>query len=237
MAPVGLSRFQNLLPVLLVAGSVCLAGFAQTAAPFSETWHFDNLHKISTYRTRVEGKPKLIETPEGSAVQFDGVKDAIFVADHPLSEAETFTWEAIFQPAPLGPPEQRFFHLQESDAKTGEDTGNRMLFEIRVVEGRWALDSFIISSAGEMTLLDTTRLHPLGAWYAVAMTYDGRTLRHYVDGVEEGAETVPWTPPRTGYSSVGTRANRVSYFKGAIRLARMTKRVLAPAEFLKASDK
>jgi len=32
---------------------------------------------------------------------------------------------------------------------------------------------------------------------------------------------------------MGVRINRVNYFKGAIRLARMTRRALAPGEFLR----
>jgi hypothetical protein len=34
--------------------------------------------------------------------------------------------------------------------------------------------------------------------------------------------------------SVGTRINRQYFFKGAIRMARFTRRALAPSEFLKA---
>ena len=36
-----------------------------------------------------------------------------------------------------------------------------------------------------------------------------------------------------GQTSIGVRMNKVDYFKGAIRLARMTKRPLAVSEFLK----
>jgi len=36
---------------------------------------------------------------------------------------------------------------------------------------------------------------------------------------------------------VGTRINRVNYFKGALRQARFTHRALAPDEFLKLSTK
>jgi hypothetical protein len=32
---------------------------------------------------------------------------------------------------------------------------------------------------------------------------------------------------------VGVRINKVNYFKGAVRLARFSRRALAPAEFLK----
>ena len=56
--------------------------------------------------------------PEGKAVEFDGVDDALFVNVHPLAGAETFTWEVIFRPYKGGKAEQRFFHLQSIDPVT-----------------------------------------------------------------------------------------------------------------------
>jgi hypothetical protein len=40
-------------------------------------------------------------------------------------------------------------------------------------------------------------------------------------------------PQKAGQTSVGVRFNKVNYFKGALRLARMTPRALPPAEFLR----
>jgi hypothetical protein len=169
----------------------------------------------------------------GKAVEFNGVDDALFVDVHPLAGAETFTWEIVFRPDPGGAPEQRFFHLQEKDPKTGEDTATRMLSEIRVIDGRWCLDSFALAGDQSRALLNRERLHPLGAWYRVAMVYDGHELRNYVDGVLEGSGELHLSPQGPGHSSIGVRINKVDYFKGAVALARMTRAALPPAEFLK----
>jgi hypothetical protein len=75
-------------------------------------------------------------------------------------------------------------------------------------------------------------VHPLGAWFHVAAVYDGREFRNYVNGVQEGATEIRFTPQRPGRSSVGVRFNKVNYFKGAIYAARFTRRALTPAEFL-----
>jgi hypothetical protein len=83
----------------------------------------------------------VVERPEGEAVHFDGVRDALFVNRHPLAGAETLTLEGIFRPAANGPPEQWFFHLQESGAPT------RLLLETRRLPGGWCLDSFVASSS------------------------------------------------------------------------------------------
>ena len=194
--------------------------------PPSELWTFDQLEKIGGHPTTVLGRPRVIETPAGKAVEFNGVDDALFVDVHPLAGAERFTWEAIFRPDG-GAAEQRWFHLQER----GSD--NRMLFEIRVIDGRWCLDAFARSGTAEKALLNRQLLHSLGEWYHVAAVYDGQEFRNYVDGVQEGAATLSLAPQGEGQSSVGVRINKVSYFKGAVRLARFTRRALSPTEFLK----
>ena len=192
----------------------------------SEVWKFDSITRIAGHAVKAEGHPRVISTAAGKAVEFGGVDDALYLDVHPLAEAETFTWEVIFRPDG-GAAEQRFFHLQENG------TENRMLFEIRVIDGKWALDSFDQSSAGSKPLLDRAKLHSLGAWHHAAAVYDGREYRNYVDGVLQGSAEVKLSPQGKGQTSVGTRFNRKDYFKGAVLEARMTRRALAPAEFLK----
>ena len=202
----------------------------------SVTWRFDRLNQIGGHPTTLLGHPRVIETPSGKAIQFNGVDDAIYVDVHPLAGAETFTWEVIFRPDLGGAAEQRFFHLQERDPQTGADTSTRMLFEIRVIGDQWALDSLALSGTESRTLLDRTKLHSLGVWHAAAAVCDGREFRNYVDGLLQGSGPLHLTPQGAGHTSVGTRINRVNYFKGAVLEARMTRRVLAPPEFLKAPN-
>jgi len=173
----------------------------------------------------VMGDPRVVDTPVGKAIEFDGVDDALFVDVHPLAGAATFTWEAVFRPDG-GRPAQRWFHLQESG------TDNRMLFEIRVIDGQWCLDSYAHSGDAEKALMNRDSLHPPGRWYHVAAVYDGREFRNYVNGRQDGAAEIQFAPQRPGRSSIGVRINLVDYFKGAIHSARFTRRALAPSEFL-----
>jgi cytochrome c551/c552 len=200
--------------------------------PF-ELWTFDRLEDIAGYPTKVEGHPRVIDSPVGKAVEFNGVDDALFIEDHPLADAATFTWEVIFRPDKEGKAEQRFFHLQERDSKTGQDTLNRFLFEIRVTGDEWYLDSFVMSPTGSKTLLNTGHRHPLGDWYHVAQVYDGRQYRNYVNGVQENQGDLTFTANAAGHASAGVRINRRDYFKGAIAQSRFTRAALTPAEFLK----
>ncbi len=219
---------------LILSG--CLAAFllqAQSEAAGSEVWILDRLDEIGGHRTTILGNPRVVDTSLGKAIEFDGVDDAIFVDVHPLAGAETFTWEVIFRPDSGGNPEQRFFHLQEQDPKTRADTQTRLLFETRLIDGRWCLDTFAFSPSGSKALIDRSLLHSLDEWHHAALVYDGKQMRHYVDGVQELAADVRLSPQGQGHTSLGVRINRVDYYKGAIRMARMTRRALAPEEFLK----
>jgi hypothetical protein len=194
-------------------------------------WTFDRLDNIGGHKTTVLGQPKVIDSPIGKAVEFDGVDDALVIDNHPLAGATAFTWEAVFRPDG-GEAQQRWFHLSEQDPATGADTDSRMLFEIRVVGDEWYLDSHWQSGAAFKTLMNREARHRLGAWYHVASVYDGKEFSNYVDGVRQGGGEAKLAPHGPGHSSVGMRINKVFYFKGAVRLARFTRRALLPAEFL-----
>jgi len=210
----------------ILALSSVVSAFGQGAATDVEVWTLDRLERIGGHPTTVLGNPRVVDTPVGKAVEFDGVDDALMVDVHPLAGAETFTWEAVFRPDG-GRAEQRWFHLQE----TGSE--NRMLFEIRVTDGRWYLDSYGHSGEAQRALMNRERLHPLGAWYHVAAVYDGREFRNYVNGEQENAAEIRFAPQRPGRTSIGVRMTLVDYFKGAIHVARFTRRALAPPEFLR----
>jgi hypothetical protein len=201
------------------------------AEPVVETWTFDRLDSLGGHPTKLLGHPRIIETPAGKAIEFNGVDDAVFVDVHPLAGAETFTWEVVFRPDHDGRPEQRFFHLSERDPATGKDTQTRLLFEIRIIGGRWCLDSFAYAGGKSRALMDRQKLHDSDKWYHVAMVYDGKQFRNYIDGALENSGDVHLIPQGQGHSSAGVRINLVDHFKGAIRVARFTRRPLSPAEF------
>lgn len=219
-----MDRLKPALAAVLISGLAGTAALGQNGGV--ETWHFDRLDRIGGVSTTVLGAPRVVETPIGRAIEFDGVDDALFVDAHPLAGAQVFTWEAIFRPDG-GNPEQRWFHLQENGSE------NRMLFEIRVVGTRWFLNSFNFSTTGSRALMNKSSLHPLGAWYHVAAVYDGNVFSNYVNGARDGAAEVELAPQGPGRSSVGVRINRVDYFKGAIHSARFTRRALTPGEFMR----
>ena len=227
----------------LAAGVLALlGGCAPPSRPMAEQgqqvrWRFDRLDRIAGLEAHIEGAPRLVATRAGRAVAFDGIDDALYLPQHPLAAAQHFTAEAIFRPDG-GAFEQRWLHLAEAPGGPGPKfdrappNGTRMLFEIRVVQDRWYLDAFVVGPGFRMTLMVPEKSFPVGRWYHVAQTYDGRHYRSYVDGVLQAEAEIAWKPQGAGYASLGTRINRRSYFHGAIYAARFTARALPPSEFM-----
>jgi hypothetical protein len=210
---------------------VALALTAPLPATAQTIWTFDGLDRIGGLTPHIEGQPEIVATPLGKAIQFDGVDDALFIDAHPLAGAKAFTIEAIFRPDG-GAFEQRWFHLAETGTD-GKPTDTRLMFEIRVVGNSWYLDAFANGPGYKHTLVFPQTRYPIGQWYSVAQTFDGKTYRSYVDGILQGEAEIAFVPQGKGRTSVGTRINRLNYFHGAIRMARFTRRALKPDALLK----
>jgi hypothetical protein len=194
-------------------------------------WNLDNLETIAGHQIIVEGDPKIIDTPNGKAVEFDGIDDGIFLDTHPLAGMSTFTVEVIFKPYEDGAPEQRFFHMQENRSES------RVMFETRLVDDkRWFLDTFVKSGDQNVTLYASDKHHELGSWYHAAIVVDESSFDHFVNGRMELGDEIRFEAQRTGRTSLGVRLNKVHWFKGAIRTVRFTPWALAPEEFLVAED-
>lgn len=197
----------------------------------SIVWKFDRLHSIWGHAARAEGHPKLIDTPAGTATQFNGADDVVFVDNHPLAGANTFTVEAVFRPDG-GAFEQRWLHLAEADPVNGDAQSPRTLFEIRVVEEtKWYLDAFTTGPGYNKALVVPEKTFPIGRWFAVQQSFDGKIYRAYVNGVLQDEAEIAFKPQGAGRTSIGMRINKATPFKGAVLQARFTPRALSPSEF------
>jgi len=208
---------------MLLGAMIASRAFAADGAPI--IWRLDNLLAIGGVKPELWGAPRV--TAE-KAVRFNGVDDGVVLAVDPVAGWREFTIEALIRPDATGEPEPRFFHVED-------EQGHRATLEIRVTaDGRWALDTFLLSGDSHCALLDRTRLHPTGRWTWVALRYDGRTMTSFVDGVEELAGAVTVTPFAAGRTSLGVRLNRVDWYKGDIQEVRFHDRALAAAELQRA---
>ena len=193
-------------------------------------WTFDRLSDVGGHPTTIEGAPTLIDTAAGKALLFDGADDVMFVANHPLAGAGAFTIEAVFRPDG-GAFEQRWLHLAEADPANGDAQSPRTLFEVRVVDDAWYLDSFTTGPGYNKALVVPELTFPVGRWYAVQQTFDGKIYRSFVNGVLQAEAELDYKPQGPGRTAIGMRVNKITPFKGAVLNARFSPRALAVAEF------
>ena len=191
-------------------------------------WNIDSTTSIGGHAVKVLGSPKVIATPKGKALEFDGQKDGICLDVNPVEGWKARTVEIVFRPDAEGLPEQRFLHIQEAG------TRNRIMLETRLPkEGLWYADSFMQSGTSAKALIDPNNVHPTGAWFSLATTYDGQMMAYYINGAAEMMAKMPFAPLGKGTTSIGVRQNLVCWFKGAVRLVRFTPSVLKPEDMLK----
>jgi hypothetical protein len=218
------------LLILMLMVTTIFGQKAETKKPRQKpvTWEINNLKKVGGNAVTVLGAPTIIETEKGKAILFDGVDDGIIVKNNPIEGASEFTIEAIFRPDAGGSKEQRWLHIE--DAVNRE---SRALLEIRVVGSEWFVDTFIKSGENRLPLYAENFKHPIGEWHHVALVFDGKEMRHYVNGKMELAGNLTVNPFGAGSTSIGVRMNKVYWFKGAVRKARFTPRAISPNGFMK----
>ena len=212
------------------SGAGGAAGAGGAGAPAAERWLIDSTTSIHGLTPMVLGAPVVTSTPQGDALCFDG-DDAVVLEAHPLAGLGAFTLEVLIRidgvtAAALNQP--RYLHIE---ATTGPA---RATMEARVTDTNFYLDTFLLAGTASRTLADSAKAHPVGQWTWTALTYDGATMRHYVDGVEDasGEVTVPAFGP--GKMSLGVRQNLMYWFAGCIREVRVTPVPLPPAELQRA---
>jgi len=216
------SLFLILFSMVLTSLSV----FGGNEESGSIIWRLDNIESVDGNRPSVLGEPVVIDSHLGRAIQFDGEDDALVFDLNPIAGMSAFTVEVVFRPDPGGSREQRFVHMQEVD-------DHRLLIETRLTpDGRWFLDTFLKSGDSECTLFAKEHLHPVGEWFHAALIYEQGVMRHYVNGVKEMECPVDFRVMSGGQTSVGSRLNRVYWYKGAVKELSVTPQPLSPETFV-----
>lgn len=188
-------------------------------------WMLAKLLNENSKEIKISGHPQTANSPYGKAVSFKGADDALFLSAMPLVDIKEFTVEMIFKPSINGDFEQRVLHI-------GEVSGDRMLLEIRAIDGHWYFDGFVASGENKLALIDETLIHPLGKWYHVAFVVTPKSLTTYVNGKLELNEPFSFNPIQTGQTSIGVRLNKRSWFKGSIYKIKITPKELTPSLFM-----
>jgi hypothetical protein len=132
----------------------------------------------------------------GNALSFDGFNDYVFVSHDDSLNTTEMSFELWVNPRVASS-----FLMYKYSLSTG--------FFVREVTSKWIfhLNGWVVYSTSDIDV---------GAWTHLAGTYDGSSLRIYVNGVNEATE-YPWRPLVNDNSqSLVFGTSYVSYFNGII---------------------
>lgn len=181
-----------------------------------KSWRLESTEEIGGYSTTIWGNPEIILGEKGKVVEFNGRNDGFLVDHNPLTGMEEFTIIVELKPYEgyLENKEQRFLHIQDSD-----NDERRILLELRLNNrNEWYGDWFIKNENQSLTLIDSTLTHPVDEWATISMEYKDGQVTGYVNGKHEVAGNIEYLPVSSkGKVSIGTRMDKRSWFKGAIR--------------------
>jgi len=254
LSPPGLGKLVPLLGGLLAMALICppalahldkiedrlLLHFATGSHPIENGAWPDLTHKLTA---RVQGEPALAAIGPAQALVFDGFSDWLLVAPDretaqpalPVKEFSATAWLV----------------LNETHADGGivgflQDNGD--------FEKGWLLGygrrGFSLSLAtagtddgnGNLTRLTAKTAIEPGRWHHVAATYDGTTMRLYVDGRPEGESTAQSGDilyPERGRYAIAAYAddNELNPMDGGLFEVKVYGRALAPAELAEVAAK
>ena len=194
-------------------------------------WDVNNISSIGGNKVESFGSPKVIETDNGKAVEFQKSPDQLIVQNNPLGDATEWTIELIVKPYALGSSKlnaPRILHIQVPG-----NANKRVLIEMRVTTaGKWYFDGYIRSTKGGLALIDPKLTHDVDKWYNGTITYKEGVFTTFINGVKELTGNVTYEQIGSeAVVSLGARMNKVAYFKGAIRRVIFTKTALTPDKF------
>ncbi|WP_299987441.1 LamG-like jellyroll fold domain-containing protein [uncultured Pontibacter sp.] len=211
-----------MLGITCLSGISCFSLSTQASQSDVKVWQVNSLTSIAGHQPTVWGSPEVINAGEhGLAIAFDGIDDGLLINSNPIAGAEEFEIEVEFKPFAGYPEnvEQRFLHIQDP-----ANPDRRILIELRLNNRQqWYADFFMRTENAALTLIDSTKTHPVNEWATIKLHYSKGQMKGFVNGFEEVSGEITYLPISPSAStSIGTRMDKRSWFKGAIKTVRFS---------------
>jgi hypothetical protein len=165
------------------------------------------------------------QAQSASALNFDGSNDNVVVpVKSALNVVSQLTIEAWIKPSKTS-------GVQDVISKSSASSSNGYIFPRTT--GGWNTIEFLlnINSAGWKTLKVNYGADKVGQWHHVAATYDGFTMRIYIDGVLSGSMNFAGTITVNNNNLViGNQPGLSEYYGGTLDDARIFNRALSACE-------
>ncbi len=220
-APAGPATYTaNFSQVVAPTGLVAAYGMNEGIGTITEDWTVNNLDgSISGATWTTQGK-------FGNALTFDGLNDWVSVADANILDFTTaMTLEAWVYPTANGAGSWRNIIIKERaggeayNLYANADTNVPVMYLVQASQPASALD---VRGTGQL---------PLNTWTHLAATYDGATLRLYVNGVQVGSRPITGAIlATTGALRIGGNSVWGEFFQGRLDEIRIYNRALTQAE-------
>ena len=205
--------------IFLLSGTVNLIANAELVG----YWSFDKADEANDLSGNgndgiIHGNPQVVAGKFGEALEFNGSTDYIEIPDAPgLSELEALSMSAWIQPLKLGAwvaVAEKGIHLNWSYGFFIEPDGT-LSFEVSTGPG-----NNLVCCVGNFAL-------EIGEWYHIFGSYDGKSVKAYVEGKLEGempganavhiTEGLPFTiGSRNGQNHYGGAVDELAFWDEAI---------------------
>ena len=161
----------------------------------------------------------------GGALAFDGVNDIVSVSDSASLDLTTgMTLEAWTNPSALGSGSSNWRTTAFKQQPGG------MVYALYANNGSGARPAGQVNIGGERNVVGTAQL-PLDVWTHLAVTYDGGSLKLYVNGTQAASTTVGGSiSVSTGALTIGGNTVWSEWFQGRIDDMRIYNRALSVTE-------
>jgi len=155
----------------------------------------------------------------GRAGSFDGVNDYIYIPHHSSINPANAITVALWAKSNTTTWNNYYFLASKRDAfMLGPQSGSKMMYFYVYVNNGWRYASFTPS-------IDITQ------WHHYAGTYDGTTIKLYIDGSPVASTTYAGTINNdTGYLAIGLDDGQARYFNGFIDEVAIFNRALGDSE-------